>query len=162
MKLYDLTNQYLELISMLTDPDIDEEIVTDTLEGLQGEIEEKMEGCGMVLRQIDGDISMIDAEIKRLQSRKKTYENSQKRLKNYILTSMKAMGLPQVKTPLFSFTVRGGVDSVVVTDEARVPDEFRIKQPDKIDKTSLKNFLKKGNVLTFAHLQKGEDSLLVK
>lgn len=162
MKLYDLTNQYLELIGMLTDPDIDEEIINDTLEGLQGEIEEKLEGCGMILRQMDGDISMIDAEIKRLQARKKTYENSQKRLKNYILTSMKAMGLPKVKTPLFSFTVRGGVDSVVVTDEALVPEEFRVKQPDKIDKAGLKDFLKKGNVLSFAHLQKGEDSLMVK
>ena len=162
MKLYNLTNEYLDLIGMLTDPDIDAEIVEDTLEGLQGEIEEKLESCGMILRQMSGDIETIDAEIKRLQARKKTFENSQKRLKNYVLTSMKAMGRPKIKTPLFSFTIRDGVDFVVITDEDKVPDDYRVKQPDKINKAELKDFLKKGNVLSYAYLQKGEDSLLIK
>lgn len=162
MKLYDLTNQYLELIGLLVDPDVDEEIVNDTLDGLQGEIEEKLEGCGMVLRQMDGDINMIDLEIKRLQARKKTYENSKNRLKKYILNSMKVMGITKVKTPLFSFTVKNGVDSVIVPNENLVPEEYRIKQPDKINKAEIKAFLKKGNALSYAYLQKGEDGLLIK
>lgn len=162
MKLYELTNQELELQAMMDDPDIDPDIVKDTLEGLHGELEEKLESCGKVLRGIDADISAIDIEIKRLQARKKTLENNKMSLKNYILTCMQAMNKKKIKTTLFSFTVKMAPQSIVIPNENDVPEQYRIKVPDKIDKEGIKKYLKEGHSVGFAYLKSGGPSLLIK
>ena len=38
-ELFNLVGEYKEVYDMLTDPEVDEEVVEDTLEGIMGEIE---------------------------------------------------------------------------------------------------------------------------
>lgn len=59
MKLYELSTQYAQLQQLADDPDID---LTDTLEGLTGEIELKANGLMQVVRGIESDIDAVDAE----------------------------------------------------------------------------------------------------
>jgi len=67
--LYNLTNQYLSL----QDLDLPEEVLVDSLEGLKGEIDIKAENIIHVLANMD--TTAIDAEIKRLQSLKRSIVN---------------------------------------------------------------------------------------
>ena len=51
--LYELTNDYLTLLDMAEDPDIDEQALIDTMEGIEGEIEIKADGYARVMKQLE-------------------------------------------------------------------------------------------------------------
>ena len=53
MTLYELTGEWQQVLSMMEDPDVPEEAVRDTLEGLSGEIEEKADGYA-IYGSLDG------------------------------------------------------------------------------------------------------------
>ena len=48
--LYELTADWLALMEMAEDPDIEEDVFMDTLEGIEGEIEIKADGYAKVIR----------------------------------------------------------------------------------------------------------------
>ncbi len=50
--LHTLTEQYNHLLDCLYDEDYDEETLLDTLEGLEGEIEEKADGYAKVMQRL--------------------------------------------------------------------------------------------------------------
>ena len=70
--LYELTEEFLNLLSMAEDPDVDPQAFKDTLEGLEYEVELKADGYAKIIRQEEGNNATVDAEIKRLQGFKKT------------------------------------------------------------------------------------------
>ena len=73
--LYELTGDYLQLMNMLYDDNEDTECILDTLEGVDYEIEEKANSYAIIMDSFQADIDHLDKEIKRLQKKKKTYEN---------------------------------------------------------------------------------------
>ena len=44
MTLYELTDEFRQLLDMMEDPDIDPEVLNDTLEAVLGDIEYKADG----------------------------------------------------------------------------------------------------------------------
>ena len=60
--LYELTNDYLTLLDMAEDPDIDEQALIDTMEGIEGEIEIKADGYARVMKQLEA-VEAINAGI---------------------------------------------------------------------------------------------------
>ena len=55
MTLYELTNELQELLALAEDPEMDPQMIADTLEGLEGEIELKAEGYGKVIAQMKSE-----------------------------------------------------------------------------------------------------------
>ena len=154
MTLYELTDDYLKLMELIDDPDVDPEIFNDTLEGIEGGIEDKADGYAKVIQGLKADIDGIKAEIDRLSKRKKTIENNITRMKQHLTAAMVMTDKRKFKTGLFSFSLRTSV-STVIDDEAAVPDEFaRIKREP--DKTAIKEAIQDGKEITFAHLEEKE------
>ena len=60
--LYQLTGDYLELLNMLEDEEIDEQVILDTLEGLDGEIEIKADNYAKLIRHIESNNDAINKE----------------------------------------------------------------------------------------------------
>lgn len=112
--LYELTRDYQALLEMMEDTE-DAQIVIDTLEGVEGEIEIKADGYAKVMRQLEGEVDMLKAEIDRLTGRKKTIENNIQRMKDSLQAAMVATGKKKFKTDLFSFSVQknGGKAPVI-------------------------------------------------
>ena len=163
MTLYELTGQWLQLQELAQDPDVDWDVFEDTLEGLEGTIEDKAVGYAKVIRGMEADNDAIDEEIKRLQKRKTTASNAIDRMKTALQTAMELTNKPKIKTELFSFTIRNNPPKVVLdVPEADVPPAYLIPQPPKVDKGKLKDDLKHGAVLDgIAHLEQGQ-SLQIK
>ena len=157
--LYQLTDDYLTLLEMAEDPDMDEQALMDTMEGIEGEIEIKAENYAKVIRTLEGDAAACDAESKRLRNKKQTIENNIKRMKSALQMAMEATGKRKFKTPLFSFNIQKNAPSVVM-DEAyieNIPDRFLIPQDPQIDKKAIKEALKAGEDLEgLAHLESTE------
>ena len=159
MTLYELTNDYAELLLMAEDPDTDPQAFTDTLEGIEGAIEDKADGYAMVIRQIKADVAGLKAEIDRLTARKRAGENAIERMKEALQYSMQATGKTKFKTQLFSFGIRKNPPSVVI-DAVNVrdfPDEYIIESEPILDKKALKDALKAGEDLSgLCHLEQSE------
>lgn len=154
--LYTLTSDWLNLYEMMSDSEIDEEMVLDSIEGVDGEIEAKAEGYAMVRAQLKADADAIKAEEERLYARRKAIENNVKRLEGSLQDAMELTGKTKFKTALFSFGIQNNAPSVVIDDATAIPEEFLIQQEPKVNKTAIKDLLKNGEVLSYAHLETGK------
>lgn len=164
--LFELTEEYMQLLEMAEDPDIDPEVLADTMEGLTGEIEDKADGYAYVIDSINADIDTIDKEIKRLQARKKTLTANVDSIKRNLYNAMLAIGKRKLKTAKHSFTIakNGGKIPVVyapVIEIEKIPAEF-VKVEWDVDKDAVREYLESGNELDFAHLGERGESLRIK
>ena len=159
MTLYELTEDYMNLLELAEDPDIDEQAFADTLEGIEGALEDKAEGYAKVIRTLEGDAAACDAESKRLRNKKQTIENNIKRMKAALQCAMQITGKTKFKTSLFSFGIQKNPAAVVIDEEhlENIPDRFLIPQDPQIDKKAIKEALKAGEDLEgIAHLEQTE------
>ena len=133
MKLYELTNQYRALAQLADDPDMPEQALADSLEGLEGEIEIKAQALLQVVAGMEGDTVAIDAEIRRLQDRKRVITNRANSLREYLRQNMLATGIDKIECPLFQITLTKPKPMALVLDESRIPDDYMrvVKAPDK-------------------------------
>lgn len=159
--LYELTNDYLTLLDMAEDPDIDPQAFADTLEALGGELEIKADGYARVMKELEGRAAAMRYESKRLENGYKTIERNIDRMKHALQDSMVATDKRKFKTDLFSFSIRKNPASVVIDHATCIPPEFLIPQDPKIDKKAIKAAIDRGDDIKFAHLEQGE-SLIIK
>lgn len=152
--LYELTNDYTALLEMAEDAD--EQALRDTLEGIEGAIEDKADGYAKVLRELDKDSAGLDAEIQRLQAKKTAIANAAKRIRNNLQDAMIATGKTKFKTSLFSFGIQKNPPSVVIDDDQEVPIDYLIVADPKPDKKRMLAELKAGKELPFARLKQTE------
>ena len=154
--LYQITNDYLQLMQMMEDPELDPQTLADTMEGIEGELEVKAEGYAKVLKNLEADVVAIKAEVDRLSERKKTIENNIKRMKESLQYAMEATGKTKFKTELFSFSVRNNVPKVVMDEPyiENVPERFLKYKDPEINRTAIKDAIQNGEDLEgLAHLE---------
>ena len=157
MTLYDLTNDYMELLQMAEDPDIDEQAFLDTLEGIEGALEDKADNYAKIMRMLETDAKGIKAEEERLAKRRKTIEGNVSRMKSALQYAMEATGKTKFKTQLFSFNVQNNPASVVMDEQdiENIPERFlKYKDPD-IDRKAIKDAIKAGDedAMAIAHME---------
>jgi len=157
MTLYDLTSDYLNLLELAEDPDINEQAFLDTLEGIEGALEDKADNYAKIMRMLDGDALAIREEERRLEARRKTVENNIKRMKQSLQTMMELTGKTKFKTQLFSFGIQNNPASVVMDEQyiENIPERFlKYKDPD-IDRKAIKDAIKAGDedAMGIAHLE---------
>jgi len=171
--LYELTGEFLQLMDMLEDEECDEQCIMDTLESVEYEIEDKADGYAKIIKSLESNVNGLSKEADRLIARKKTYENRIKWLKQNLEMCMRTTGKRKFTTDLFSFNIQknGGKRKLVVdVDVEKVPEQYRIKQPDAIDGESIREFLKENGYegkdgslnCEFAHLEPQGESLRIR
>ena len=153
--LYELTEEFLNLLSMAEDPDVDPQAFKDTLEGLEYEVELKADGYAKIIRQVEGNIATVDAEIKRLQGFKKLLEGNVDTMKGNLENTMKVTGKTKFKTDLFSFRIQKNPVSVKIDNEDDVPPEY-LKITTSVNKTAIKEAIESGEDIPYAHLEQSE------
>ena len=156
MTLYELTGQFAELLEMMEDPDVDPEVLLDTAEAVEMDLNDKADAYAKVITNVTADIDAINAEIQRLQARRSTLTNNVLRLKENLQTAMEKTGKTKFKTDLFSFNVQKNPPSVVIDAPSteNVPAAYIVIQAPTWNKTAIREALKKGKDLTgIAHLE---------
>jgi hypothetical protein len=156
MTLYELTGQYRELLDMAECGDVDAGTLMDTLEALNGEIEDKAEGYACIIKQLEADAIALKTEEDRLEARRKSIEHNIRRMKQVLQNAMYSTGKTKFKTNLFSFGIQKNPASVFIGDMDQVPERFMIPQPDLPDKAAIKEYLKANGDQSWAQLQQGE------
>lgn len=156
MTLYELTDDYLRLLEFAEDPECDPDVFADTMDAIEGGIEDKADGYAKVIGELSAKAEALSKEADRLANRKKAIENNIKRMKEHLTNCMVAIDKRKFKTDLFSFSVQKNQASVKFdVPEDEVPDEYmRIKREP--DKTSIKKAIEAGEEITWAHLEQSE------
>ena len=156
MTLYDLTAEWLELIELAEDPETDPETLADTMEALGGEIEDKVDGYGKAIRQVEVNIAALKAEEARMSAKRKAMESNVSRMKEAVKASMIAVDRPKIKTALFSFAVANNPPTLIIDDESKIPDSFLIPQEPKVDTAGIKAAIKDGQEFDWCHTETGQ------
>ena len=164
MTIYEITNDYLQLMQMMEDSELDPQTLADTMEGIEGELEDKADNYARVMKNMEADLNGIKAEIERLSTRKKTIENNIKRMKEALQFSMETTGKTKFKTELFSFGIRKNAPAVVMDEPyiENVPERFLKYSDPTINRTAIKEAIQNGEDLEgLAHLEQSK-SLTIK
>jgi hypothetical protein len=133
-----LTDQLIESEGELT-PELEQ-----ALDIAQTELQTKGVAYSYIIKKIDAECDIIDAEIKRLQSIKKARENASERLKTRIKQAMELFDMPKIETPLIKLSFRKS-ESVEVDDINSLPAMYKtIKLTETPDKKLIKDSLKLG------------------
>lgn len=159
--LYQLTNNYETVLNMLYDEDTDEQMILDTLEAIEGEIEDKANNYAKIIKELEAKQNARKEESKRLTESAKVFENRVKVLKSNLFNSMKATGKTKFATDLFSFNIAKNGGKQVLTIDREVPEEYT-KAVIENDTDKIRQALENGEKLTFAHLEPRGESLRIK
>lgn len=156
-QLYKLTEKYKSIQEM----DFDPQVINDTLESIEGDIEAKAQNIGFVNANMTARIEAIDHEVKRLQAMKKVEQNKQNALKDYLRHNMQQCNINKIECDLFNITLRKPVDVCVIDDAEKVPQDYW-KVVKSVDKALVKKALKDGHSVDGARLEKGQHGLIIK
>lgn len=160
VSMYTMTEEWKNVFDMLLDPEIPEEAVFDTIEMIEVDMDTKADSYAKIIKSMDGDTSLIDAEIKRLQERKASIGKRKEWLKGQLETMMRTTGRTKFKTALFSYNIQknGGARPVDIT--APVPAEWL--KPGDPDTKRIREYLESGCELPFATLMERGESLRIR
>ena len=153
--LYELGNEYEQLLMIAEDPDVDPQVLSDTMEALEGEVEKKVDGCVRVMRELSASAKARREEAKRLTERARVEENNMKRIGAAVQNFMAIAGKRKLRTELFDLSIAKNPDSLVITDETKVPEQF-LKAEISVDKAAIKQAMKDGQKFDWAYLATSE------
>ena len=158
--LYKLNQNYQELLNMLYQDDVDEQMVLDTLESIEGEIEDKADNYAYIIAEILNDANACKLEKDRLNKRQKTLENKASQLKQSLADTMKNTGKTNFKTQLHTFRIQKNGGKRALTIDGEVPEEYQ-KTIIENDTDKIRQALEDGKELSFAHLEPQSESLRI-
>lgn len=161
--LYEITAKHKELTLLAEENEDMAQAVSDTMELIEGEFNEKALSLVNVMKNIGAGIPSIEAEIARLTARKKTIENNQAHMTNYLKTNMEASGISKIECPLFTITLAKGRDIVQIDDTDKIPaDYMNYKTSASPMKKEILAALKDGEEIKGVSLTKSANSIRIK
>lgn len=158
-KLYEIANDYAKLL----DEDLEPELIADTLEGMEGELKDKIEQLLAICKNETGYAERLKEEAKSLNERAAATLNRVERIQEYISLALSTAGLKKIRAGIHQVTIRSPSESVEIVDSSALPAKFvEYETTIKPDKLAIKHELKAGHQIPGAQLKIGKPSLLIK
>ena len=161
--LYDLSTDYAWLLSLLYDEEADEQTLIDTLDSIEGAIDDKAENYAKVIKDMEKSAENIGEEIVRLRERQQAVKKRAEWLKGNLYSAMKAVGKTKIKGDIFTVSIQkngGAAPLKVLVDVDELPEELR-KVKYEADKNALRELAEKGDT-RFAVIEERGESLRIK
>jgi hypothetical protein len=158
LNIYQIEKEYLELANELIEsggevsPELELQLTIN-----QDQLEQKARGYGFVVKQMESDVLIIDAEIKRLGELKKARLKTIERLETTVSNAMQLYQINKLETPTLKISFRKS-ESVEIDDESAISFAYlKEKITYTIDKAMIKEAIKKGEVVIGARLQQNQN-----
>lgn len=143
--LYQIEQEYLNIVQSIIDAGgkITEEQET-ALSISKEQLQNKGICYGFIVKELEGNIDLIDLEIKRLNALKKPLVNSIDRLKNNLSQAMQMFEVTELKTPLLKINFRKS-ESIEIADIDLLDADFvKTTITKAADKVAIKDAIKSG------------------
>lgn len=127
------------------------------LESLRVAFTDKLEACGIWMKNQKALADAIKAEEKALYDRRKSIEKRLERMDGYVLNCLMKTPKQSVETPVVSLKTRKSTRTVI-DDESEVPEEFTEQVVTvKVNKAEIGKALKAGREVSGAHLETSQN-----
>ncbi|UGC97754.1 resistance protein [Pantoea phage PdC23] len=157
--LYTIANEF----AALSNSDMDPEMIADTLEGIEWDLEVKVEQCLAVCKNELALAEALKEEARKLTERAKAAENRVSSIKEYVAKSLETAGKKSLKAGIHQVTVRAPSKSVEIMDSGALPSEFvEYETVIKADKLAIKKQIEAGIEVPGAQIKTGKPSLIIK
>lgn len=155
--LFELRSDYERLYDFVMSGDYDEEAFKDSLDSLDGLLNDKAENCAFVRTRLMNNVEALKAEKQRIEKLMKSCNNAIDRINENLFATMKAADINRIDTQYHHMLIKRTAPSVVIECDIKdVPAEY-INTTIAVNKQALKDDLKKGVELNgIAHLEQGE------
>lgn len=154
--LYEIADLYLQDLDKLNDLDLPEDVVRDTIEGMQGDMQEKCTNVAAFIRNTESLAEQIKQAEQAMAARRKALENRADRIRQYLLESMQRTGITKIESPWFKIALAKNPPSVVVDDEDTLkfahPEFVKVVTTESLDKAAIKEAIKAGQIVEGARL----------
>lgn len=145
--LYEIAAEYKADMEKLSDLNLPEETVKDTIESISGNLQEKGKNIGSLILHLEKmSEGMLEAE-RQILKRRKALDNRIESIKNYTLDVMLKNNIQKIETPYFVLSVAKNPPAVEVYDATQIPDHFMLRLPPPeptINRRSISETLKQG------------------
>lgn len=157
MTLYELTNEQQYLYDLIASGqavneetgEVDETVL-EQIELTEKDIDKKIEGTAIFIKQLEADAEALKQEKLRLEKRQKTLVNTAERLRKNLLRNMVAQGKKIFSTTKAGINIRDD-EYVNIYDENKIPEQYvRVKK--EISKVDIKNAIKAGQEVAGAEI----------
>lgn len=154
MKLYEVAEAFAQIQDFLNNAETDEEIVAikDVLVDYECQFEEKVENITYLIKNFQSDVEALKKEELRLAEKRKSTERKIESLKDYLFGAFMQTGTERIKYPQFTVSIRNNAESVNVNDVTKIPNDYFVPQPPKLNKAGLKKAIQDGEVIEGAEL----------
>lgn len=152
MRLYDLTEQYNELLDML-EQDAGNDALQTMLDGIEGAIENKVDAILCVRNAKRAEAKALRDEMQRLSERAARVENEANRLEGLVEYAMNRTGAEKLKTLRFTAWMQLNPPSVAVLDESAIPRNFYVVPAPQLQKKAVIDAWKNGQEVAGVQIQ---------
>jgi Siphovirus Gp157 len=157
------TTEYLHLRDRMLEewPDLDDETLVDTLEG----ITDLHEMIAEVVRSALADQAMaagLKLRLDEMKSRLARLEERGRKKRQLALDALVEADIKKLMQPDLTVSVRPGTQALVVTSEDNIPEDFWFPQPPKLDRQGVLAALKSGKIIEGAALNNPAPTISVR
>lgn len=149
MVLLDERNQIAEQLETAENP-------AELIESMDKAVQVKAAGIAIYLERLDSMAAALDETIKKLQARKKAFQNRKERLKAYTMEAMKQHGIEKIECPECTISIQKNPPSAEVYEPKMIPVEYWKHPEPVLDRKALLDDLKEGVVVQGARLKQTE------
>ena len=157
MKLYELTEQYQNILDRMNDCDAEEfDRLNDELLSTDAQLHDKAEAYCKMVRIFEAEEEAYRIEEERLRNHRQSAAHKAERLKRTLESELLKLDMRDIQAGTFKVKIQLNNPSVNVTDETAIPSDYFIPQPPKLDKKLMLEEMKAGVVIPGAEIQRTE------
>lgn len=162
MNLWEIKEEYLKVLDMTNDSEIDDQFIQDTLESLDFALEDKVDNYTRLIKQLEADCVTLDTYIKNAENKLQKKDKLIDYLKDRVKDTLSELNKDSIKTDLFDIKVvnNGGKQPMKVRCEDVTSEYITLKPTPNTDK--IREDLEKGIKLPFAELLERGTHLSIK
>ena len=151
-KLYEIVTELQDFVTQNEGLE-DEQAYIDTLEALQGELDDKVGQWARCIKNLEGERDAIKTEGDRLVKKAQSIDNEVTHMKATLLMYLKAAGVTKAGDSVLKASIRKASSAPLEIDLAPedLPEEFK-KITIAADKTAIKEALKAGKTFEWARM----------
>lgn len=164
--LFDIVGEYKQLYDLLTETDPDDtelQVIEDTLEGIEGELEAKAAGYVFIIKQLDMEAAKCKELADEWKAKQQARENAQKRLKKALKDAMVHLGLKELKAGDYVLKLQnnGGLLPIIYDNEQEIPQNL-MKIRYEPDSKLIRDYLEANPGTTWAHIGERGQHIAIK
>jgi Siphovirus Gp157 len=142
MNLYEISNEYQELLEEKFNPETGEvlPLELDRLDKMAVKFEDKVVAVASYIRNLDAEREAIEKAREAMARREERLEDRVHWLTDYLRTNMEKCGISEIKSPFFVIKMKKCPLSVNITDKNIIPEDCKkTSETVSIDKLKIRD-----------------------